>query len=471
MKKIDRFYIGGHWTSAQAREPLEVIDAATEDVLATVAAATPDDIDAAVRAACAAFDAWSMLDVTERRSYLLRLADALEARQDELAHIIAREVGTPLRFSKGAQVRLPIRVLRSYAELLDDFSFEERIASSLVVREPIGVVGAITPWNYPLHQVIGKVAPALAAGCTIVVKPSEIAPLSAILLAEAADDIGLPVGVLNIVTGTGPIAGEALAAHPRIDMVSFTGSTRAGVRVAQVAAPDVKRVTQELGGKSANIILEDADFERAVRGGVQNAFRNAGQTCSAWTRMLVPGERHDEAAELAREAAEAMPVGDPEDAGIQIGPLVSAAQRDRVRAYIEKGLEDGAQLVTGGPEPPRERGFFVKPTVFAGVDNRSTLAQEEIFGPVLSIIPFDDEDHAVALANDSSYGLSGGVWSQDEARALRIARRLRTGQVDINGGSRFNHLAPFGGYKRSGNGREMGRHGLEEYLETKSLQL
>lgn len=276
--------------------------------------------------------------------------------------------------------------------------------------------------------------------------------------------------MINIVTGVGPVVGEALAGHRRIDMVSFTGSTRAGVRVAEVAAPDVKRVTQELGGKSPNVILEDADFERAVRTGVHNAFMNSGQTCSAWTRMLVPGERHDEAAEIAKRTAEAMPVGDPEATGVRVGPLVSAAQRDRVRAYIQTGIDDGAQLITGGVEAPLERGFFVQPTVFANVDNSSTLAQEEIFGPVLSIIPFDDEDHAVALANASNYGLAGAVWSQDEARALRVARRLRTGQVDINGG-RFNPLAPFGGYKQSGNGRELGHFGFEEYLEIKSLQL
>ncbi|MEM1180920.1 MAG: aldehyde dehydrogenase family protein [Acidobacteriota bacterium] len=469
MRDINKHYIGGRWAASRGNGRIDVVDATTEEVLATVTPGTAEDVDDAVRAACAAIPGWAASNAQERQGWLLRLADALEARQEDIARTVSREVGTPIGVSKAVQARLPVKILRSYAALLDDFEMEEKVGNSLVVREPIGVVAAITPWNYPLHQVVGKIAPALAAGCTVVVKPSEVAPLSAIALAEAAEEINLPIGVLNVVMGTGPEAGEALAAHPRIDMVSFTGSTRAGVRVAEVAAPAVKRVTQELGGKSANVILEDADFERAVRVGVHNAFMTSGQTCSAWTRMLVPGERHDEAVAIAKATAEAMPVGDPESAGVRIGPLVSAVQRDRVRGYIQKALDEGALPVTGGVEPPHDRGFFVAPTIFAGVDNHSTLAQEEIFGPVLVIIPYDDEDHAVALANATDYGLAGAVWSQDEARALRVARRLRTGQVDINGG-RFNPLAPFGGYKQSGNGREFGRFGFEEYLEVKAIQ-
>jgi betaine-aldehyde dehydrogenase len=334
------------------------------------------------------------------------------------------------------------------------------------------VIGCITPWNYPLHQVIAKVAPALAAGCTVVLKPSEVAPLTAFILAEIIDDAGLPAGVFNLVTGLGPVVGEALASHEDVDMISFTGSTRAGKRVSELAAHTVKRVALELGGKSANIILDDADFDKAVRGGVNNCYFNSGQTCSAHTRMLVPRERHDEAVQIAKEAAEAFTVGDPREGKAKLGPLVSEVQRDRVRGYIRKGQEEGATLVTGGAEAPEglDKGYFIRPTVFSNVSNNMTIAREEIFGPVLSIIPYENEDDAVRIANDTMYGLAGGVWSADLERAKRVARRLRTGQVDINGG-KFNALAPFGGYKQSGNGREMGKYGLEEFLETKSLQL
>jgi acyl-CoA reductase-like NAD-dependent aldehyde dehydrogenase len=336
----------------------------------------------------------------------------------------------------------------------------------------VGVVGCITPWNYPLHQTVAKVAPALAAGCTVVLKPSEVAPLNAFILAEIVHEVGLPAGVFNLVSGYGPVVGEAIAAHPDVDMVSFTGSTRAGKRVAEVAAQTVKRVALELGGKSANVILDDADLERAVTAGVNNAFLNSGQTCTAWTRMLVPRAKQDDAVRIAASVAESLTPGDPFGDTAKLGPLVSDAQRERVRGYIRKGIEEGARLVTGGDDAPEglDTGYYVRPTVFADVRSDMTIAREEIFGPVLSILPYDDEDDAVRIANDTIYGLAGGVWSGDAERAKALARRLRTGQVDINGGG-FNFMAPFGGYKQSGLGRELGRYGLEEFLETKSLQL
>jgi aldehyde dehydrogenase (NAD+) len=431
-----------------------------------------EDINRAVAAARAAFDSWSATPAAERAGFLQKIAGGLVARQNEIAAIIASEVGMPLPLATMVQAGMPAMVMGSYAKLLGDYSFEEQIGNSLVVKEPVGVIGCITPWNYPLHQVVAKVAPALAAGCTVVLKPSEVAPLTAFILAEIVDDAGLPAGVFNLVTGLGPIVGEALASHPEVDMISFTGSTRAGKRVSELAAQTVKRVALELGGKSANIILDDADLEKAVRGGVSNCYFNSGQTCSAHTRMLVPRERHDEAVRIAKEAAESFTVGDPREGKAKLGPLVSEVQRDRVRSYIKKGIDEGATLVTGGAEAPEglDKGYFVRPTVFANVRNDMTIAREEIFGPVLSIIPYEDEDDAVRIANDTVYGLAGGVWSSDIERAKRVARRLRTGQVDINGG-KFNAFAPFGGYKQSGHGREMGKYGLEEFLETKSLQL
>ncbi len=341
-----------------------------------------------------------------------------------------------------------------------------------MLREPVGVVGCITPWNYPLHQIAAKVAPALAVGCTVVLKPSEVAPINAFILAEVIHEVGLPKGVFNLVCGVGPVVGEAIAAHAGVDMVSFTGSTRAGKRVSEVASQTVKRVALELGGKSANVLLDDADLEKAVAHGVNACFLNSGQTCSALTRMLVPRSKHDEAVALAKRVAEKFTVGDPLKGQAKLGPLVSAAQQERVRNYIRKGIEEGATLVTGGPDQPsgQPKGFYVKPTVFANVNNRMTIAQEEIFGPVLCIIPYEDESDAIRIANDTQYGLAGGVWSSDPERAKRVARRMRTGQVEVNGG-RFNLLAPFGGYKQSGNGRELGKFGLEEFLETKALQL
>jgi aldehyde dehydrogenase (NAD+) len=468
----DKFYIAGKWTSPSGSGMLDVINSTTEEVMGRVPDGTPADIDQAVKAARAALDSWSATAAQQRAGYLKALTEGLANRRNEIAAVIAEEVGMPLPLATAVQAGLPATIMGSFAKLLGEYSFEEKIGNSLIVREPIGVVGCITPWNFPLHQVVAKLAPALAAGCTVVLKPSEVAPLTAFILAEIVDGAGLPAGVFNLVTGTGPVAGEALASHPQVDMISFTGSTRAGRRVSELAAATVKRVALELGGKSANVILDDADFEKAVRSGVNNCYFNSGQTCSAWTRMLVPREKEAEAVRIAKEAAESFSVGDPLGGQAKLGPLVSAAQRDRVQGYIKKGVEEGATLVTGGAEAPEglSKGYFVRPTVFAGVRSDMTIAQEEIFGPVLSIIPYENEDEAIRIANDTVYGLAGGVWSADQDRARRVALRLRTGQVDINGG-KFNPMAPFGGYKQSGNGREMGKYGLEEYLEVKSIQM
>jgi len=468
----DKFYINGQWIKPNGTGMIEVINSTTEDVMGQIPEGTAEDVNAAVAAAKAAFEGWSTTSVEERKRYLQLIADKLTAMKNEIAALVAAEVGMPLAMATAVQAGMPAMVMGSYAQLLGEFPFEETIGKALVVKEPIGVVGCITPWNFPLHQVVAKVAPALAAGCTVVLKPSEVAPLTAFVLAEIMDEIGLPAGVFNLVTGYGPVVGEAIAAHPDVDMVSFTGSTRAGKRVSELAANSVKRVALELGGKSANVILDDANFEKAVKSGVGACYFNSGQTCSALTRMLVPRSRHDEAVAIAKKTAENFTVGDPLGGKAKLGPLVSATQRERVVGYIKKGIEEGATLVAGGTEKPEglDKGFFVRPTVFANVNNKMTIAQEEIFGPVLSIIPYEDEDDAVRIANDTIYGLAGGVWSGDEARAKRVARRLRTGQVEINGGG-FNPLVPFGGYKQSGNGRELGKYGLEEYLEVKAMLL
>jgi aldehyde dehydrogenase (NAD+) len=468
----DKLYINGQWVKPAGTGTIDVINSTTEEVMGQIPEGTAEDVAVAVAAAKAAFESWSTTPVEERKRYLQLIADQLTAKKNEIAALIAAEVGMPLAMATAVQAGMPAMVMASYAQLLGDFQFEETIGKALVVKEPVGVVGCITPWNFPLHQVVAKVAPALAAGCTVVLKPSEVAPLTAFVLAEIIDEVGLPAGVFNLVTGYGPVVGEAIAAHPDVDMVSFTGSTRAGKRVSELAAQTVKRVALELGGKSANVILDDANFEKAVKSGVGACYFNSGQTCSALTRMLVPRSRHDEAVEIARKVAEGFTVGDPLGGKAKLGPLVSATQRERVVGYIRKGIEEGATLVAGGAEKPEglEKGFFVRPTVFANVNNKMTIAQEEIFGPVLSIIPYEDEDDAVRIANDTVYGLAGGVWSGDEARAKRVARRLRTGQVEINGGG-FNPLVPFGGYKQSGNGRELGKYGLEEYLEVKAMLL
>ena len=472
MQIRDKIYINGRWIPSLSSRTLAVINAATEETMGQVPDGTAADVAAAVAAARDAFDAWATTPIETRAGYLEKISAGLTARTDEIARSIAGEVGMPLKMSQRIQAGLPPLVMASYAKLVREYQFEEKIGNSLVVHEPVGVVGCITPWNYPLHQVVAKVAPALAAGCTVVLKPSEIAPLTAFMLAEIIDGVGLPAGVFNLVCGTGAVVGEALARHADVDMISFTGSTRAGKRVSELAAATVKRVALELGGKSASVILDDADFTKAVRATVNACFLNSGQTCTAHTRLLVPAARYTEAAKLAVEAAQAFTLGDPLASDTKLGPLISDTQRERVRGYIRKGIAEGAELLLGGPDAPAglAKGYYVQPTVFGRVTEDMTIAQEEIFGPVISILTYKDEDDAVRLANSTVYGLAGAVWSQDEARANRVARRMRTGRVDINGGA-FNMLAPFGGYKQSGHGRELGRYGLEEFLEVKSMQL
>ncbi|MEU9585949.1 aldehyde dehydrogenase family protein [Streptomyces werraensis] len=461
MKAYDGMYIDGAWRPAAGPDVIEVVGPADEQVIATVPAGTVEDVDAAVRAARAALPAWAATAPAERAARLTALRDQLHARRDEIAATVTAELGAPEKLSQAVHAGVPVAVAGSYAELAATYDFEEKIGNSTVYHEPVGVVGAITPWNYPLHQIVAKAAPALAAGCTIVVKPAENTPLVARIFAECVHEAGVPAGVFNLVTGLGPVAGQALAEHPDIDLLSFTGSTAVGRRIGAIAAGMVKRVALELGGKSANVILPSADLARAVNVGVANVMSNSGQTCSAWTRMLVHRDRYDEAVELA--AAAAAKYAD------RIGPLVSARQRDRVRGYIEKGVAEGARLVAGGPEAPRPQGWYVSPTVLADVTPDMTVAQEEIFGPVLCVLRYEDEEDALRIANGTVYGLAGAVWAGDEAEAVAFARRMDTGQVDINGG-RFNPLAPFGGYKQSGVGRELGVHGLTEYLQTKSLQ-
>lgn len=474
MTHYDKLYINGAWVDSTSTTTIDVIDSVTEEVMGSVPAGTAADVDAAVAAAKAAFEPWAALSVEERAKFMSRIGDALAARMDEIATVISKETGMAKWLSQIVQVGLPINSFNQAAAIAESFQYEEEVGNSLVVREPVGVVGCITPWNYPLHQIAAKVAFAMAAGCTVVLKPSEVAPLDAFVLAEIIDEIGLPAGVFNMVTGDGPTVGQAMSAHPDIDMMSFTGSARAGRSVAQLGAETIKKVALELGGKSANVLLDDLDdeaFQKAVADGVGKAFLNSGQTCSALTRMLVPRDRLAQAEAIAGAAAEAVVVGDPFAEGVHLGPLASAAQRDRVQGFIQKGIDEGAKLVAGGLGAPEglETGFYVKPTVFSEVTPEMTIAQEEIFGPVLSILAYDDEADAVRIANGVVYGLAGGVWSADKDRAIAFARKMRTGQVEINGGA-FNPNAPFGGYKQSGVGREYGRHGFEEFLEIKAMQ-
>jgi betaine-aldehyde dehydrogenase len=469
----DKLFIGGVWVAPSSKQTIDVFNAGNGERLAKVPLGDEKDVDAAVAAARTALEGWSGGSAEWRAGFLEKIAAGLKARADELARLIAQEVGMPLKLSARIQVALPIANFANYAKLAKEFSFEQKVGNSLVVREPVGVVGAITPWNYPLHQITLKVAPALAAGCTVVLKPSEVAPLNAFVLAEVIETAGLPRGVFNLVTGTGPKAGEALVKHPGVDMISFTGSTRAGKRISELASSSVKRVALELGGKSASVILEDADLATAVKGTLNNCYLNSGQTCTALTRMLVPQSKYEEAAKMAAELAKSFTVGDPLAESTRLGPLTSLTQLERVRGYIKKGLEEGAELLAGGAEPPDGApagGYYVRPTVFGKVRNEMTIAQEEIFGPVLSIIAYKDEEDAIRIANDTPYGLAGAVWSKDDAHAQRVARRIRAGQVDVNGGA-FNINAPFGGFKQSGHGREAGVYGLEEFLEYKSLQL
>ena len=475
MTTYDKIYINGAWVPSQGKGVLEVTNSATEEIIATIPDGTAGDVDKAVAAARAAFPTWSNLPKETRAEYLMKIYAGLEERTQEIAEAIAREVGMPVGMSTMIQVGLPKGNFAIAAGLLSTYEFEQQIGNSLVVREPLGVVGCITPWNYPLHQIALKIAPAMAAGNTVVVKPSEVAPINAFMLAEIIHAAGVPAGVFNLVTGVGPVVGEAIAAHPGVDMVSFTGSTRAGKRVAVVAAENVKKVSLELGGKSPNLILDDLDeagFAKAVGAGVGKCFANSGQTCSALTRMLVPRNRLAAAEQIAAAAAAKFTTGDPFDAASRLGPLVSAVQRDRVRGFIQTGIDEGATLVMGGAAVPEglDIGFYVQPTIFSGVTREMTIFTEEIFGPVLSIIAYDSEEEAIEIANDTVYGLAAGVWGSDVEHAKKVARRLQAGQVEVNGGS-FNIAAPFGGYKQSGLGREGGTFGLEEFCEVKAMQL
>ncbi len=456
-------YIGGAWRPALGEDTIPVVNPADEQIIGHVPAGTAADVDAAVAAAREAFPGWAATLPAERAALLGALRDGLAAHKDEIAATVTAELGAPPAMAETVHAGLPVVVAGSYAELAATHPFEERIGNSTVYAEPVGVVGAVTPWNYPLHQIVAKVAPALAAGCTVVLKPAEDTPLTAQLFARVVHEAGLPGGVFNLVTGLGPVAGQALAGHEGVDLVSFTGSTAVGRQIGAVAGAAVKRVALELGGKSANVILPGADLARAVNVGVANVMANSGQTCSAWTRMLVHTQVYEEAVALAADAvAKYVP-------GERLGPLVNAKQLERVRGYIEKGVAEGARLVAGGPGAPLEKGYYVSPTVFADVTPEMTVAQEEIFGPVISILRYEDEADALRIANGTVYGLAGAVWAAEPETAAAFARRMETGQVDINGG-RFNPLAPFGGYKQSGVGRELGAHGLAEYLQTKSLQ-
>jgi aldehyde dehydrogenase (NAD+) len=470
MKDYTKFYIDGKWADSTASRDFTVINPANEEPIATISFGGAADVDRAVAAAKRAFASYSEASVQDRLGLLRRIIDVYKSKLEEMATTISQEMGAPISLSRKAQAPAGLAHLLEIVKVMEHFKFEELKGSSLIRREPVGVCGLITPWNWPMNQVVAKVAPALAAGCTMVLKPSEFAPLSAYLLTEILHEAGVPAGVFNLVSGEGPTVGAAISSHPDVAMVSFTGSTRAGVAVAHAAAPTVKRVTQELGGKSANIILDDADVEKAVKLGVQECFRNTGQSCNAPTRMLIPRSQMAAAVATAKQTAEATKVGDPLAEDTAVGPLANKAQFDKVQRLIQKGIEEGAKLVSGGPGRPDgfTKGYFVKPTVFSDVHNEMTIAREEIFGPVLCMISYEDEEEAVRIANDSQYGLSGFVTSGNLERAHRIAKRIRAGNVHING-ARVDFAGCFGGYKQSGNGREWGEAGLEEFLELKTI--
>jgi aldehyde dehydrogenase (NAD+) len=469
MEKL-KLYIDGDWVDPAAPSTLGIVNPATEEIFAQISLGSPQDVDRAVKAARRAFAAYSVTSVEERLSWLQKIIAGFRARLPELARMMTLEMGAPITFATERQATVALFHFEEAARVLAQYKFEERMGNGIVRREPIGVCGLITPWNWPLNQVASKVAPALATGCTVVLKPSEIAPLSAMLFAEIVDAAGVPAGVFNLVNGDGPTVGEAIAAHPGIDMVSFTGSTTAGVRVAKLAADTVKRVAQELGGKSANIILADADLKAAVMQGVHACYTNAGQNCQSPTRMLIPRGQRDAAFEAAREAVDAIRLGDPLDPASTMGPLVSRAQFQKVQDLIQSGVDEGATLVAGGTGRPAEvnRGYFVRPTVFGDVTPQMKIAREEIFGPVLSIMSYDSEEEAIEIANDTPFGLAGFVQSKDVARARTVANRIRAGRVYLNGAP-FDRSLPFGGYKQSGNGREFGVFGFEEYLEVKAI--
>jgi len=464
-------FINGEWVASACDGTIEVVNPFTEATIARIPAGSCDDVERAARSAREAFPGWAKTPLGERVQFLEKVHQGLMVRQDEIAELITAEVGMPLKMAKRIQAALPVAVLESCCKLATSYPFVKTLVNSTIYKEPVGVVACITPWNYPLHQIVAKVAPALLSGCSVVLKPSEVAPLTAFLLAEVVSESGLPPGVFNLVTGDGPRIGEALIRNDDIDMVSFTGSVAAGKRIAALSAESVKRVALELGGKSASVILDDADIAKAVKGTLNACFLNSGQTCNALTRMLVPEERYSEVVDLSVELCKSFKLGDPLNADTRLGPLVSDAQRERVRNYILTGVKEGADLLCGGPASPPEfdQGYFVQPTIFGRVTSGMTVAKSEIFGPVLAIMTYRTEAEAIRIANDSKYGLGGAVWSGSHERAMRVAREMRTGQVDINGGA-FNLLAPFGGFKQSGYGRELGEFGFDEFLEVKSVQ-
>jgi len=470
MQEYLQFYINGEWVDPVTPATLDVINPTTEEPFAKISMGSAADVDKAVAAANAAFESYSRTSVAERAELLGAILAEYAKRYDEIAQAISTEMGAPIWLSKAAQAATGQAHFATALEIMKNYEWVEKKGNYVLRKEPVGVCGLITPWNWPINQISCKVAPALAAGCTMVLKPSEVAPVNGIILAEVLHAAGVPKGVFNLVNGDGPSVGAPMSAHPDIAMMSFTGSTRAGILVAKAAADTVKRVAQELGGKSANIVLEDADLQQAVSSGVSQVFTNSGQSCNAPTRMLVPAKSHDEALKIAKATAEGIKAGDPFEEGTVIGPVVSEVQFDKIQALIQKGIDEGAELVAGGTGRPdgMNRGYFVKPTVFGGVNNEMTIAREEIFGPVLSILPYESEEEAIQIANDTLYGLSGYVQSGDVDHAMSVAAQLRTGNVHINGtGPDFS--APFGGYKQSGNGREWGDLGFEEYLETKAV--